>query len=210
MTQVIDLSLSKALDQLQESMFNSMGSFYVVSSTGVLLCCNQTQLDWIGLNSIDELIGKTGYQTPWEAYADQFETNNKLVIKNLSPQSQIEYCGLGKSSVRLAISCKSPFYHRNKLIGIKGRSMEIPLEALSPATHFSDKTLFVNLKTKQLVLLSSRRREILFYTLKGLTAKEIASYLNISHKTVEHNLEFIRETLCLSSSKEILLYIKTI
>jgi len=210
MVQLLNLPLNNTIDQLQNAMFDSIGSFYVVDTKGVILCANQTQLDWIGLNSLDDIIGKTAYQTPWEAFAEQFEHNNQEVIQTNGPRSIFEYTGEGLEHVRFAISQKKPLYHDGKIIGIKGRSIDVPLEKLHTPRTLTDQTLFIDTRYRRLIALTPKRRITLFFTLKGLTAKEVAARINLSRKTIEHHLEFIKDTCHFLSLKEILLYVKAV
>ena len=70
------------------------------------------------------------------------------------------------------------------------------------------KKIYFNSKTNLTLLLTRKQRICINYLTQGLAAKEIANQLNLSHRTIQHHLEEIRQKNSFASLKELLLSIK--
>jgi DNA-binding CsgD family transcriptional regulator len=210
MPRLYSQSLHRHLEQLQESQFHSTGSFYACDTEGTYLACNQTQLDWIGLKQPDDLVGRATADTPWEEYSNQFHQHNQRVLAGKQAEQFFEYALTPEDDLIFAISHKEPLYIQDKLIGIQGRSIRLPLKQLNPNHPFSDNTVFVDTQTNKLIPISQRRRESLYLLLKGLSMKEIAQRRNLSNRTIEHHIEHIREQNGYTSIRDILLRVLAI
>lgn len=203
-------SLHKALDQLQESMFDAIGSFYIKDRSGAFLVGNRTQLRLLDMKNPQDLLGKRAKETPFAKYADRFAENDAVVLKNNKLTQFFEYAINGQGELLYAVSHKRPFYHRDQLVGICGLSLLLPSHQLNNASVLSDKTEFIDTRQGKVLCVSEQRRESLFYLLQGLSIKAIAERRGLSHRTVEHHLEHFRETNGYASLKDVLLHVRVI
>jgi len=53
-------------------------------------------------------------------------------------------------------------------------------------------------------LLTKRQQQILYHTLFGKSAKDIAKILGLSHRTIQHHLETIKTKLNVNSKSELI------
>ena len=55
--------------------------------------------------------------------------------------------------------------------------------------------------------ITMKQKRVLFYLLKGFTAKEIADRVCSSKRTIEHHIEAIKDSQGYASSRELCLYV---
>jgi hypothetical protein len=199
-------TLDKHLEMIHEVMYDTPGNFYIKDLKGAYLYVNKNARKVAGIN----LEGKTDWQAPWDRYAEWYQECDKNAIRlNRCYQSRdlIKDCF---QSIDPIVSHKKPFYHNKVLIGSSGVSLVIPNAQLANQTVYSDKVSFFDIVRRQELILSPRHRQILFWTLRGLSARVVAEKLTISNRTTEHHIKAIKEENGYESLKDILLQVRAL
>lgn len=203
-------SLSSHIDMLQETMLESMVNFFIKDLKGTYLCLNKKLITYSNLNDVSDLIGKTDRTLTQHKFALKIRENDQTVITHKKPVQLIEYGGTCDDKVFFFISHKKPFYYNNKLVGVYGTSLEIPVGELHSSTPLSDKTEFYDTQKNKLLQATPSKKRVLYWHLKGYTIPEIAEKLGLSKRTVEHYLAFIKDENGYTSVREMLLYVRAI
>lgn len=175
-----------------------------------------SQFDWLnvqaahltGYSNRDSAIGCRYHDLRCSAveFADTFEKQDKQVIDSGVAQKYLALVNYSENKYQMLMGEKSPIYTKDKeLIGIYSHFIDIPQQSLinhffiasneklinySPVTNKQ----FVYHITKQLQSekLTPRQIEILYFLLRGLSAREIGICLHISRRTVEDHINNLK------------------
>jgi DNA-binding CsgD family transcriptional regulator len=79
---------------------------------------------------------------------------------------------------------------------------------LNNRTELTETTEFVDIKRQYLLTLTRRQKQTLYWLLRGHSAKMTAARLSISHRTVEHHVENIKNNNHYKSTREIMLNVR--
>jgi PAS domain-containing protein len=83
------------MDKKQEYTNNVLqyvpGCIYWKDINGVYLGCNQMEAKLAGLNSPEDIIGKTDYDLSWKDYADALREVDQKIMQTKIPGEIIEY-----------------------------------------------------------------------------------------------------------------------
>jgi len=160
-----------------------------------------------GYNSIDQYIGTKSHDWKCEAvnFADKIDAQDKWVLENKKTWNSLNILNFA-DSITCYLSQKSILTHPNgQTLGIffSGTIIENSniigaLTSLLQDDIFKDKSgakcgIYSISNFHQQIELSLRQEECLFYLLRGKSAKEIATLLNISCRTVETYLVHIKD-----------------
>jgi len=175
--------INKTLANLMEQS-SCTHHYYSKDRKGKYVDCNDIQAFNLGL-SVDEFIGLNDFDIAPFEYASQYRNNDLKVMKNESPLLLIER-GIISNKHRISISHKMPILsHTKKIIGTTGVSILFDNEEpFNNTINIQEKYNYQDNKA-----LTNREMECLYHLIKGKTAKQIASSLFISHRTVEQHFE---------------------
>ncbi len=110
------------LDAVLESI---IGNHWWKDTTGRYLGCNKMTAKAIGLNSPNEIIGKTDFDMPWSNQAEQLIENDVLVMSSKSTMSFEEYIENDNKEIFL-LTTKAPLLdEKGVVVGIVGTSVDI-------------------------------------------------------------------------------------
>ncbi|MDR2251785.1 MAG: PAS domain-containing protein, partial [Endomicrobium sp.] len=102
------------------------GCIYWKDVNGVYLGCNQMEVEVLGLNSSEQMIGKTDYQLPWKNIATRLEKTDKQIMETKIPEEVIETPTLADGKTLVMLTKKSPLYDEKwNVVGIIGVSIDI-------------------------------------------------------------------------------------
>ena len=106
------------------------GNIYWMSTDNLFLGCNKQQAGAAGLDSPDEIIGKTNFEMPWKAYAEALNEVNAEVVRTKQAQKKEEkatmYGDDGLLAERYYLSHKIPiFSDRGEVQSVLGVSLDI-------------------------------------------------------------------------------------
>lgn len=100
-------------------------SIYWKDKDGRYLGCNKYVLEMAGLNSRDEIIGKTDFELLWHADAPRIRKIDESVLKTGSYQGE-EYTRVANNKEKFLLTSKNRLLtHNGEVIGITGTSIDI-------------------------------------------------------------------------------------
>lgn len=184
---------------------------------------SQGAIDHIGLESVNQVIGRDDYDLASEVFtSSKIDTN--LVAEGLIEQD--EYALRGKTvfifetlyvreKLNFSIIHKSPYMEGNKIVGSYFHKMELGVLNLNSIKNYLSnpemkitKSTYTHLEVNDLVPsrrynFSRRELECIGLLVQGLSAKGIARALNLSSRTIEDYLNSIKEKLDVRKLTEI-------
>lgn len=202
------ISEQKNVYPYMDSLFlNAFGNAFCKDKTGKFLSANENELNLLGFTDLDDLIGKDDRELPYQEHADIYIQNDQAVMHNGRGMVLLEPVHTDKK-VEQFLCYKAPLLSRHgKTIGIFGlgyslkdlidnkvsneRILHEILLLAGPSTEALFKEIILNAKQLQLGL-SKRQIQCLELLAKGMTYKQIAHFLSISTRTVEHYIEAIK------------------
>ncbi|MDR1243891.1 MAG: PAS domain-containing protein [Endomicrobium sp.] len=102
------------------------GCIYWKDVTGVYFGCNQMEAEILGLNSPDEIIGKTDYDLSWKYIAGVLKNTDQRIMKSRISEELIESGTIADGRTLIMLTKKSPLYDdKNNVIGVIGVSVDI-------------------------------------------------------------------------------------
>ena len=203
-------SLSKQIEIIFQQMHDSIGNFFIKDMQGRYICFNANFLQTTSVQQKSMLLGKTDYELPWIEYAESLRKNDLIAIESRSNIKLLEVVCGADSAIKVYSVYKEPFYHNNEVVGVVGLSLEIPLSLLQNTIVLSSTTCFIDLKRRKSLRLTMRQKEILLQLIRGYTAKDVANYLSISHRTVEHHIVAIKSNNKYASLREIVTNVRAV
>ena len=180
---------------------NLKGEFIWVSNEAIKL---------IGLSKYEQ---KTDFDLPCAAseYAETFQQQDKkalttgpLIIMDVHVYS---------SGLHAILTEKKPFYNDSKLIGVICNSICITHKSLISKLIHLDQDLFYRELIGSYYVgennddprdLTEREQEILFYAIRGFSAKNIGRELNISSKIVEFHIDTLKNKFSANNEQELI------
>jgi len=112
--------------RLKNLLRNSPGSIYAKDKNGVYLDCNHFVLKMAGVESYDDIIGKTDYDMPWRAYADELRRIDQEIIYTKIPVELEEVATLANGETVTMLTRKAPLFDENgDVIGLTGISIDM-------------------------------------------------------------------------------------
>lgn len=160
-------------------------SCYSKDKQGAYLFVNPAFVVEAQLESVNDLLGRNDHDLPWSCHAAHMMGNDKRVAKTQIMQTFLEQ-SMSHGQPRWFRSFKSPLLGNNgNVMGIFGVSIPI--------------------QTTSLIPLTKQQNTCLKYLALGLTHKQIAQTLGLSHKTVEHYLDTVKIKLNCETRQELIL-----
>lgn len=141
-----------------------------------------------GFLSVNEIITKDDHAFCWNDYADELRANDRELFESKQPSTFRERTLRCDNNHMDLISQKCPLFDNNKLIGLIGFSIAIPV-------------------SKTIRLLSKREYSSVLLMSEGYSDKEIARKLEISPRTVETHINNAKNKLNLASRAELIVEI---
>ena len=188
---------------------NSKGLFCEKDLNSNITSCNEAFLKHSGYKKYDAVLGHNDQQFPWQDYADVYRKHELDAIAGNN--YSIVFPGVDfKQHTSLYIHNKvQKKDDSGKILGVTCHIVEIfdpsIFELVSILNqHALNKKQIYRLDKKSNLGLSTRQEEVLFYLVRGKTAKSIANVLHISVRTVESYLNDIKLKLGCNSKSELI------
>lgn len=188
----------------KEPLNNPYGTYFVIKDlSSSIIDCNELFLQYVGVKSFTELMGRTDFELAWEKYAPLYRQHELDIINN-NNYSVIHPSIDSHGREFMAFINKVPTVdEHNNITGIACYNMEIfnpnslELHYLLRQNPYSPTTAptmgaYAIGKQHAQVKLSNKESICLFYLLRGKTAKMIAKVLNLSHRTIEDHFNHLK------------------
>ena len=192
--------------QIESFLEATSANAYWKDREGRYLGCNSLMLSFNNIKSDQCLIGKTDQDLWWRDQAPSMMKNDREVALRDKANTFIEVTQAESPIVPALrfLSYKTPLRTQTgKIIGIFGASFLMKGEE-TLFTALNELSTFINpvviekiaqsdhLTTSKTTSLTPRQLDCLYYLVKGMTHKQIATTLNLSPKTIEHYLDAIK------------------
>lgn len=159
-----------------------------------ILYCNKFMLDFVGAKCMEDIVGKTDYDLPWDRYASLYTKHERTTFKHPSntvlwPICDSEYTSYVVTCQRILVEdcgSKGVLTHTNVLKNLHNLELSNLIECGDQG--FIQDDSFEAL----LSMITERESECLFYLLRGKTPRSIGMLLGISSRTVEGHVEGLR------------------
>jgi len=186
-------------DNNKQLPFEVLGLFVCKTVTSEIIYCNDLFLKYAGAKLMDQVLGKTDADFPWGKYANYYR-KHELDALNGKIYSAIHPAKDALGREILIFNTKAPRYDKEKkIVGLVGHVIEIVNPSMLQLNHLLKQTDIVQTEQKYIVgknpagiKLTCREEEILFYLLRGKSAKVMAKILDISPRTVEVHIDHLR------------------
>ncbi len=117
---------TKAALYLKNIIRNMPGSIYWKDKEGLFLGCNDFVVKMAGLNSQDDIIGKSDYELVWKDVADQIRKNDLEIMQSKESRELEEIVTLFNGEKVVMLTNKTPLFDDDHtVIGIIGISVDI-------------------------------------------------------------------------------------
>lgn len=180
-----------------------------------LLSVNDSSMKTLGINSMQDVIGRTLSHFISKQLSAQVHHNNHQVIRTKTLHIIDEEGDRFDGHHIQALSFKFHWYYEDDIIGIFGCSLEFSATCQIGLSRKFTAFLSTGILNSSILpskimkedieastYLTQREQEIVYQLVRGKTAKGIAITLGISYRTVEHHLENIKhKTGCLSKAE---------
>ena len=117
----------KNINNMQKSILDSFaGIYWWKNLEGVYQDCNRRMEAALGLNSLEDIIGKTDYELPWSEEADTLIKHDNIVISTGETITKEELIRGKDGALRVFLVTKAPFKNINgETVGSIGCSVDI-------------------------------------------------------------------------------------
>ena len=168
--------------------------------------CNENYAKAAGLDSPEEIIGKSDDQMPWREQADFFRIGDQTVFDGKTRINVPEVEVRPDRIVDILVTENKLLDKNEKCLGLIGSYIDITGKRLETKTgHFDrDTSRYYLGEVFGNDYLTWREIEILKKLLLGYTAKQSAEVLKISPKTVESHIDKLRMKLQATTKGDII------
>lgn len=181
--------------------------FFCKDISGKFLNVNDVLLNEVGLSKESDILGLTDFDLCWKEYAEGYRKIDQMVIDTNLPKMGIEKIKIADDSISEFFYFKHSLKaNSKKVIGTVGLTFSLDnLSLLKTFATLSEPSLTTNFLAKiEDPKISKRQLDCLYYLVQGMTMKEIAKKLDISHRTVEKHINDIKPKLNCTSRSEMI------
>lgn len=196
------------ISDLMKSFFDQIpGASGCKDLNSVFMYANQDYTNIVGLNHGQDIIGRTDFDMPCDTVnaASMFREQDKRVIHSLQKMRILDIHPFAGGIWRAYIFTKTPLMDGNQCIGTIFHGADI-----TNATTLEIGSLLARTKIEKVhndligqdsymlsqsfnnIKLTERQSEVLFYLLRGKTAKQIGRYLSLSDRTIHEHMDYLR------------------
>lgn len=196
---------------------NSLPGFWGIKSRDhSYLLANNNWKSEVGLNPNFDVLGLIDSELPCivSRCANKFKDQDEQVISTRKPIKVLNIHPFNNHDCRAYITSKFPFVRNNEVLGVVFSAEKVDEQYfcdLSTLLGIEKGSLYAGLKQYSFVLsppnfaeiLTDREQECLFFLIRGKTAKDIGSILDLSYRTVEHYIESLKYKFSCSTKAEL-------
>lgn len=170
--------------------------------------CNLRFVQNTGFCDASEILGQSDFEMPWtKEQALLYRADDLLIIKNREPKlNYLEFQQAKTGEERINLVSKWPIISAdNQVIGlicIYNNMMDSHILLTNSEAH-KNRTFSIAINDG-IIRFSPKETKILYYLIRGKSARDISEKLNISNRTVEGYIENIKNKMMVSKKSEII------
>ncbi|OGT60429.1 MAG: hypothetical protein A3F14_00295 [Gammaproteobacteria bacterium RIFCSPHIGHO2_12_FULL_43_28] len=171
------------------------------------LYCNEHYAEAAGLESPNQIIGKTDEQLPWRKLANYFKAGDYGVLQGQARTNTAESSDTINNITDILVSENQLLNNSGKCIGLVGSFIDITGKQLVKKAGKYDSVnnrFYLDEEDFNNAYLAGREIEVFKKLLLGYSARQIAEVIKISPKTVESYIDSIKLKLQAKSKGEII------
>ncbi|WP_165482761.1 PAS and helix-turn-helix domain-containing protein [Legionella gresilensis] len=171
------------------------GFLFVKDLQGRIINASPSFIAATGYKTLRDISGKTDFDLPWATLALEYLRWDQKVAKGYFLMNHLEqHCHVNSSYFEVLVN-KSPLINAaGEITGIIG------LYTMQPYVKANN----IYLETNSLAIYGQQRK-CLKYLIQGLSAKEIAKKMDLSHRTIEYYLQILRKKLACRNKAELII-----
>ena len=199
-------AVTAKIETIYECIYELPGLHYLTALNGSLLAVNRNIIIEAGVSD-SQILGRSVFCEASRMFEAMYRRLDNVAKQQERVAKGYEVCASYDGRVFSVLTHKKPVYHNGQLFAVLGCSLESPAPAESTNETFTPDTIFFDSSRGAVLNVTAKQGRILFYLLKGMTAREIADCIFLSKRTVEHHIEAIKDTQGYASSRDLCLSI---
>lgn len=171
------------------------------------LYCNERFAEAAGLDSPEQIVGKSDHQLYWKQYADYYQLNDSWVMQGNSLKNAPDVIDTVNNIKDILINKNRLFDSNNQCNGVGGTFVDITGKQLIKKTGYYDqikKRYCIDDEVLGKLYLTVREITVFKHILLGYSARQIGEEIEISAKTVESYIDRVRLKLQAKNKGEII------
>jgi DNA-binding CsgD family transcriptional regulator len=185
-------------DVVLERILNDIDIYlFAKDRKGKYIFANDNLAYAAGMDSKEQMIGKTDYDLIWREQADVFRQGDKRTFDG-NPHIKIPEVQIQPDGIKEIMTSKNILYNRNDTaVGIIGFYIENTGKVLVDKEGIYDpvkKRIYLG-SVFNSEYLTRREIQVFYYVLLGLSARKIADRLFRSKRTIEYHIDKIKNKL---------------
>ncbi len=197
------------------------GMIIIMDINSNFITSNNYTANLLGYSRHEALVGLNAFEVrcPAAESADEFIKQDQYVLKNESEISLLDIHTYADNQAKIFLTKKKPFYMNGKISGVICHCTEIHSDTFSnlcatliqtdkkylDSSHSNQRSYMIG-STENVTKLSKRELDVLFYYLRGKTAKTIAKALDLSYRTVENYIQNIKNKIKINTKEDLIEY----
>lgn len=169
--------------------------------------CNEYFAEAAGLDSPEQIVGKSDLQLPWKRFADFYQADDYGVLQG-NARINVPVPTDTVTNIKEVLVTESQLLTKNnQCIGVVGSCVDITGKQLVKKTGYYDqikKRYYFDDESLGDTYLTTREIVVFKHILLGYSARQIGEKIKISPKTVESYIETIRLKLQAKNKGEII------
>lgn len=169
--------------------------------------CNENYAAAAGLDSPNQIVGKSDDQMPWRHLADFFKAGDYAVMQGHSRTNTVEVTSTLNNVKDILVTENKLLLGNDECIGVVGSFVDITGKYLVKKTGYYDalnNRYYLGTEDFNNTYFTGREITVFKKILLGYSANQMAKSLNISQKTIESYIENIKYKVQAKSKGEII------
>lgn len=160
-----------------------------------------------GIDSPNQMIGKTDDEMPWREFADQIKRGDYAVLNGASRSNSHEKTSTVDGVTDILVCETHLVDGRGDAIGVKGSFIDITGKKLVEKPGYYDAAndrYYLGVPALGDIYFTARELEVFKFVMRGWPAAKIGKVMKLSPKTVETYIMYIRRKFDVSSKSELI------
>lgn len=192
---------------MNEQLLNHLNLYiWAKDKSSRYIFCNENYAAAAGADSPSQMIGKTDDVMPWRNLADEFRRGDYAVMQGESRVNSVEKSDTVNGVTDILVSETQYRDSSGKCIGVIGSFLDITGKQLVRKTGYYDQEqqrYYINADGYDNTYLTARELEVFKRLLLGWPMKQIAVLMNVSVKTIESYVIYIKRKLGVKNKVDI-------